>query len=197
MNSDSRQVVNRSKFLSLVLRHRPETAGVTLDNAGWVDIDDLLAGCDRAGRAMTRNQLLEVVATNDKKRFEISPDGLRIRASQGHSIAINLGYEPADPPEVLYHGTATRNLESIHRSGLIKGNRHHVHLSADTGTAANVGQRYGKPVVLTVQAARMQAAGFTFFLSTNGVWLVDHVPAEYLVFPGHEPNGTVEPGQGS
>jgi len=189
MTPDQKQLVTRSKFLSLVLRHQPEVAGITLDSAGWVTVDDLLAGCTKAGQAMTREQLDEVVATNDKKRFEFSSDGTRIRASQGHSVEVELGYTPAAPPERLYHGTATRNLDSIRRSGLVKGQRHHVHLSADTVTAGKVGQRYGKPVVLTVLAGRMQADGHAFYLSTNGVWLVDHVPPQYLGFPLSEPGG--------
>ena len=182
MTANRKQLVTRSKFLSLVLRHQPEVAGITLDPAGWVPVDDLLAGCVKAGQAMTRDQLDKVVATNDKKRFEFSPDGGRIRG-QGHSVEVELGYSPAAPPERLYHGTATRNLDSIRRLGLIKGQRHHVHLSADTVAAGKVGQRYGKPVVLTVMAGRMQADGFAFYLSTNGVWLVDHVPPQYLEFP--------------
>lgn len=183
MNAEHKQLVACSKFLSLVLRHRPQVAGLVLDAGGWVAIDQLLAGCEQAGQPMSREQLLKVVAGNDKKRFEISPDGLRIRASQGHSVEVELGYAPATPPEVLYHGTATRNLESIRRGGLIRGQRHHVHLSADPQTATSVGQRYGRPIVLTVRAGQMQAAGFAFFLSTNGVWLVEHVPAEFLDIP--------------
>jgi putative RNA 2'-phosphotransferase len=169
--------------LSLVLRHKPHVAGIELDEAGWVAVDALLAGCARAGRAITREQLLEVVATNDKQRFELSADGRRIRASQGHSVAVELGYAQAAPPEVLYHGTASRNQASIRRLGLLKGSRHHVHLSADVQTAADVGGRYGKPVVLTVDAARMHADGFAFFLSANGVWLTEQVPPAYLDAP--------------
>jgi len=176
--------VRISKFLSLVLRHRPGTIGVTLDDGGWVDVSKLIAGSSRAGRAITRRQIDEVVATNDKKRFEFSDDGLRIRASQGHSVNVDLGYQPAEPPEVLYHGTAERNVRSIRGRGLVKGRRHHVHLSPDKATAVNVGRRYGKPVVLQVRAAAMAADGMPFFLSTNGIWLTDSVPPEYLVFPG-------------
>ena len=131
---------------------------------------------------MTPEQLREVVETNDKKRFEFSPDGLRIRASQGHSVEVELGYQPAAPPETLYHGTAARNLESIRRQGLLKGQRHHVHLSADPETATNVGQRYGRPLVLKIDAAAMHAAGRIFFVSTNGVWLTECVPPEYIQF---------------
>lgn len=177
------QNVKISKFLSLVLRHRPRTVGVTLDQAGWVSTADLLDGCTRSGRPITRDQLEEVVATNDKKRFEFSPDGSMIRASQGHSVDVDLGYAPADPPDVLYHGTAKRNLAAIRQRGLVKGLRHHVHLSGDEETALKVARRYGKPVVLTVRASGMAADGLTFFLSANGVWLTDHVPPEYLELP--------------
>lgn len=172
--------VKTSKFLSLVLRHQPETIGVELDEAGWVDVATLLEGCARHGKAISMEQLREMVATNDKKRFEFSPDGLRIRASQGHSVSVELGYAPAPPPEVLYHGTAERNLPSIRAAGLVKGQRHHVHLSAEPRTATSVGQRYGKPVVLEIQSGRMVRDGFEFFLSTNGVWLTDRVPPEYI-----------------
>jgi len=171
-----------SKFLSLVLRHQPSKVGVMLDEAGWVEVDALLEGCHRAGRVISMEQLCEVVQTNDKKRFEFSPDRLRIRASQGHSVDVELGYQSATPPEVLYHGTADRNIGSIRRQGLLKGQRHHVHLSLDAATATNVGQRYGRPVVLRIAAAAMHAAGMEFFVSTNGVWLTDHVPPQYIQF---------------
>ncbi|MBI1372848.1 MAG: RNA 2'-phosphotransferase [Phycisphaera sp.] len=183
MSLSTNQRTKISKFLSLVLRHQPDAAGVTLDDAGWVDVDELLAGCGRAGRAVTRVQLDEVVETNDKKRFEFSADGTRIRASQGHSVEVDLGYQAASPPDVLYHGTADRNLDSIRAKGLLKGQRHHVHLSAEVDTATSVGQRYGRPVVLHIRAAAMVAAGHAFYVSTNGVWLVEHVPTDFISFP--------------
>ncbi len=172
-----------SKFMSLVLRHRPEVIGIELDEQGWVAIDRLLAACAAHGRALSRADLNDVVMHNNKQRFAISADGQRIRASQGHSVAINLGYEPAEPPEMLYHGTAVQNLPSIRREGLLKGKRHHVHLSADEVTATAVGQRHGKPVVLTVKAGEMARAGFLFFLSANGVWLTETVPYLYIDEP--------------
>lgn len=132
--------VHISKFLSLVLRHQPQTAGVTLDSAGWVDVTALLEGCRQAGRAITPEQLHEIVETNDKKRFEFSPDGLRIRASQGHSVEVDLGYTPAAPPDTLYHGTASRNLPSIRSGGLCKGEKHHVHLSVVFPTPVGMSQ---------------------------------------------------------
>lgn len=177
------QDTSRSKFLSFVLRHQPDAAGIELDASGWANVDALLAGCEKARRGMTRNELDHIVATNAKKRFEFSPDGKHIRASQGHSVEVDLQYEPMAPPEVLYHGTASRFVESIQAQGLQKMNRHHVHLSATTQPAMEVGARYGKPALLTIRAAAMHEAGHAFFRSTNGVWLVEHVPAEFIVFP--------------
>ena len=180
---DANRAKHISKFLSLVLRHEPEKVGVTLDDAGWTDVDALLAACAAHGNAFTREELLEVVDTSDKKRFALSEDGTRIRASQGHSVKVDLGYEPTTPPEVLYHGTATRFVESIRRDGLRPGERHDVHLSETVETATAVGQRHGRPVVLTVLAGRMHRDGNVFRRSANGVWLAPAVPVEYLEFP--------------
>lgn len=177
------QTTRTSKFLSLVLRHQPETAHITLDAAGWVDVDELLEGCAKAGRALTREQLQHIVDTNTKKRFEFSPNGRRIRASQGHSVEVDLAYEPQEPPAVLYHGTATRFLDSIRVQGLLKMQRHHVHLSAETKVTLQVGARHGKPALLTVLAGAMHDAGHTFYRSTNGVWLVEQVPVKFIRFP--------------
>lgn len=178
MNDQTRKRI--SKFLSLVLRHQPEKIGISLDSAGWTDVEVLLAALAKAGRRLTRAQLDEVIATNDKKRFELSEDGKRVRASQGHSVRVDLGYQPAEPPDVLYHGAADRNRGPIFAMGLIKGARHHVHLSADYQTAVSVGQRHGRPCVLIVDARQMVSHGHRFFLSTNGVWLTDHIPPQYL-----------------
>jgi putative RNA 2'-phosphotransferase len=172
--------VRISKFLSLVLRHEPAKAGITLDSAGWVDVDALLRGCATAGVHCTREELERIVAESEKQRFALSPDRRRIRANQGHSVEVDLNYARAVPPEVLFHGTADRFLESIKSKGLIKAQRHHVHLSADRAVAIEVGRRHGKPVVIGVAAGAMHRAGYEFFLSANGVWLVDHVPAEFL-----------------
>lgn len=177
------QTTSASKFLSLVLRHEPAAAHVTLDSAGWTDIAALLEGCAKAGRSLTRADLDHVVTTNAKKRFEFSLDGLRIRASQGHSVEVELEYAAQTPPELLYHGTATRFLDSIRKQGLLKMQRHHVHLSAETKVTLEVGARHGKPVLLTILAGEMHAAGHVFYRSTNGVWLVDHVPPQCLLFP--------------
>jgi putative RNA 2'-phosphotransferase len=180
--SENRQI-KISKFLSLVLRHEPEKVGLKLDPEGWVEVEALLAGCRERGKAMSREELDEMVATNPKKRFAFSEDGRRIRASQGHSVEVDLGYAPAIPPKQLFHGTATRFLTSIRAEGLKRGERHHVHLSADRETALKVGQRHGKPVLLVIDAEAMQAAGHAFYRSDNGVWLAEQVPVEFLAFP--------------
>lgn len=169
-----------SKFLSLVLRHRPERIGLTLDDEGWATVSDLLHRMSEAGHPLTREILLQVVAQNDKQRFRMSDDGSRIRANQGHSIEIDLALPAAIPPELLYHGTATRFVDSILEHGLLRGSRNHVHLSPDVETATRVGARHGKPMVLTVAAAEMQRNGHAFYVAENGVWLTEHVPAEYL-----------------
>ncbi|WP_164103530.1 RNA 2'-phosphotransferase [Candidatus Laterigemmans baculatus] len=180
----NKSLVSTSKFLSLVLRHKPEVIGMQLDPEGWLEIDVLLAKANQHGHSLTLELLHEVVATNDKKRFSLSDDGLRIRANQGHSIAtVDLNLELASPPDVLYHGTVEAFLGRIRKHGLLKRSRNHVHLSADEITATKVGSRRGKPIVLAVAAARMHAAGHEFYLSANGVWLTEAVPAEYLTFP--------------
>lgn len=172
-----------SKLLSYVLRHHPETAGVTLDAQGWVEVDALLRGLNARGTVLTRTDLDRIVAADSKRRYAYSDDGARIRASQGHSVEVDLGYEPAAPPALLYHGTAEKNLASIMATGLERRERHHVHLSAGVATARQVGGRHGRPVVLHVDAARMHADGFAFFVTANGVWLVERVPPAYLSVP--------------
>lgn len=173
-----------SRFLSLILRHDPGRIGLTLDAQGWADVTDLLDALRRHGMSIDRATLERIVATNPKQRFALSEDGQRIRANQGHSIAIDLALPSIPPPETLYHGTAARFVAAIRREGLQKRRRQHVHLSADETTALTVGQRHGAPVVLAVRAAAMAADGYVFFHSANGVWLTDHVPPQYLVFPG-------------
>ena len=172
-----------SKLLSYVLRHRPDHLQLQLDAQGWVPVDDLLEALCKNGTPMTKIQLAQLVADNDKQRFTFDEAQQKIRANQGHSITIDLDLPPQVPPTHLYHGTAQRHLSSIQTKGLIKGNRHHVHLSAEVQTAHKVGQRHGKPVVLQVDAARMHQAGHVFFCSDNGVWLTDQVPTDYLIFP--------------
>lgn len=169
-----------SKRLSYILRHAPEKADLELDVGGWVAIADLLAGFAGHGWDLNRDLLERVVQTNDKKRFTISEDGLRIRAAQGHSVKIESDLVPTSPPAQLYHGTATQFLDAIMEDGLKPMSRQHVHLSLDRLTATKVGQRHGKPVILTVQADEMQSAGFEFYQADNGVWLTMEVPAQYL-----------------
>jgi putative RNA 2'-phosphotransferase len=173
--------VRLSKFLSLVLRHQPEAIGLALDAQGWVVIDDLIDRAAAAGTAFSRADLAHVVATSDKKRFTISEDGARIRAAQGHSVAVELGLTPREPPDVLYHGTATRFVEAIMAEGLKPQSRQQVHLSFDEATAVSVGRRHGKPIVLRVDAAAMHRAGLRFYVADNGVWLTDLVPPEFLI----------------
>lgn len=175
--------VSISKFLSLVLRHEPQAIGIVLDSAGWISVDELLAAWARHKSPLTREHLERIVATSDKKRFAFSEDGQRIRANQGHSVAVELDYKEQVPPETLFHGTATRFLDSIKSGGLVKGARHHVHLSIEHTTAVAVGVRHGKPVVLTARSGDMHRAGHHFYLSANGVWLVDQVPAAFIGFP--------------
>ena len=185
LNEQQRKSV--SKFFSLILRHRPEQIGLTLDKNGWADIDDLLAKANlhnRTGLCITREVLMEVVETNDKKRFTVSEDGNRIRAAQGHSTQqVQIEHQAAEPPALLYHGTAEKSLSSIRGQGLHGASRHYVHLSADEETAVKVGARHGKPVVLRIDTAAMTAAGHKFYLADNGVWLTESVPPQYIVFP--------------
>jgi putative RNA 2'-phosphotransferase len=176
-------LVQLSKFLSLVLRHKPEEIGLTLDPNGWAGVDELIRLANARGRQFTRPLLEEIVAGNDKQRFAFSPDGERIRASQGHSVEVDLALSPAAPPELLYHGTATRFLASIRTQGLIPGSRQHVHLSQDEATARKVGERHGRPAILTIAAQTMSAAGHLYYLSANNVWLTPHVPVEFIEFP--------------
>jgi putative RNA 2'-phosphotransferase len=171
-----------SKFLSYVLRHDPGSIGIKLDAEGWVDVRALLAASKKAGKAFSDAELREVVATNDKKRFTLSEDGLRIRAAQGHSVKVSLGLTPSAPPPILYHGTAVRNLDGIFAEGLKPGSRQQVHLSSDPNTAQTVGERHGRATVLVVDTKKMAAEGVLFFQADNGVWLTDHVPPRFLTF---------------
>lgn len=172
-----------SKFLSLVLRHKPETIGITLDRNGYTSVDELLAALQSNGwHAFTRDDLDRIVAENNKQRFEFSEDETQIRASQGHSVDVDLGLQPRTPPEFLYHGTVSRFVPDIKQDGLLRRSRHHVHLSQDQETATNVGSRRGKPVILTVHAGEMHRDAYKFYLSANGVWLTDEVPPHYIDF---------------
>ena len=180
---DQKRLVKTSKYLSRHLRHDPARLGLTLEPGGWVEVDTLLRACSDRGFALSRAQLEEVVATNDKQRFSFDEAGTRIRANQGHSVEIDLQLAPAAPPAVLFHGTAHQYIDAIMREGLRPMRRHDVHLSADVTTATKVGARHGRPVVLEVAAGRMAGEGFVFRVSANGVWLTPEVPPRYLRLP--------------
>ena len=183
---NDKETVRTSKFLSLILRHEPERVGLKLGDAGWIGVDELLKAVNSHGVSLTLDELKHIVATSDKKRFAFSEDGRRIRASQGHSVEVDLQYPPQTPPELLYHGTATRFLDAIRQHGLQNMQRHDVHLSAETRVTLQVGGRHGKAVLLTIRAGDMHRAGFVFRCSANGVWLVDHVPPQFIEFPPYE-----------
>ncbi len=174
---------NTSKFLSLILRHQPHLVGVTLDDAGWTDVDALLAGLAKHDVHLTREQLFDIVRDSDKQRFALSEDGTRIRANQGHSVQVELELPDSTPPARLYHGTYAEAIASIHATGLSKGKRHAVHMAAETDTATKVGMRRGAPIILTIRADEMVAEGHTFQQSENGVWLTESVPARFIDFP--------------
>jgi putative RNA 2'-phosphotransferase len=179
MNGD--KLVEASKFLSYILRHKPQAIGLLLDSEGWGSVNALIDGAARQGRALSHKLVEQVVASSDKKRFELSADAQRIRAVQGHSTrSVDREFEPKQPPDILFHGTAARFVDSIRRDGLRPGSRHHVHLSADEQIARSMGQRYGSSVVLRVDAARMYGQGLVFYQAENGVWLTPVVPPGFL-----------------
>jgi putative RNA 2'-phosphotransferase len=183
VRSDMTQdVVKVSKFMSLVLRHKPEEIGLVLDGQGWAGIDELIEKAGRHGVALTREVIVRVVETSDKQRFALDQSGQRIRANQGHSVDIDLGLAPSEPPPILFHGTGETSVAAIRAQGLKPGQRQHVHLSPDEDTAIRVGRRHGRPVVLRIAAGRMRESGHAFFLSTNGVWLTEAVPVQFIEF---------------
>ena len=175
-----RRAVTVSKFLAKHLRHRPEAIGLVLDDAGWARVDDLLAACARAGFPIARDELDAAVFAPGKRRYVYDESGTRIRASQGHSLAVDLGYAPSVPPDVLFHGTHPGALDAILAGGLAPMGRRHVHLSVDAASARQVGARRGRPVVLEVDADALHRAGHPFLLADNGVWLTDAVPRSHL-----------------
>lgn len=174
---EEKQKKHISKFLSLVLRHKPEEIGLQLDESGWADVEELIAKSDIR---FTKEDLFEIVATSDKQRFALNEDRTKIRANQGHSIEVDLGLPPAVPPDLLYHGTAADTVDVIRKDGIQRMSRQYVHLSTVKDTAVQVGGRHGKPVILTVRAGEMHADGLLFYLSENKVWLTDYVPAKYI-----------------
>lgn len=177
-----KQITEISKFLSFVLRHKPESIGLSIDPEGWVKIQDLITKGNESGQSLTKELIDQVVQTSDKKRFELSDDGNAIRAAQGHSTdKVNVTYEAKVPPSILYHGTAEKFIDGIFEKGLLPMSRHHVHLSQDIETASKVGSRHGALVLLKINADAMHVQGHKFYQSSNGVWLVDAVPAEYFM----------------
>ena len=169
-----------SKYISRVLRHRPEDAGIGLDEHGWADVEALIAGVNAAGKRIDRKILEEIVRTDKKQRYSFNENGTLIRANQGHSIPVDVELAKLEPPEYLYHGTAYRFLESIRQQGLLPMSRLYVHLSGDVETARVVGKRYGRPVVLKIHSGDMHRDGFPFYRSQNGVWLAKKVDAKYF-----------------
>lgn len=178
---DSKQLRHKSKFLSLILRHKPEEINITLDKHGWANIDELIDKCNLKGIKLTRDLLDEIIQRNDKKRFIISENGIKIRANQGHSIKVDLDLAEVEPPEFLYHGTVERFFDQIKDNGLKKMARHHVHLSGDIETAQEVGNRKrSSTVILEIKAKEMHNQGYKFYLSKNNVWLTDNVPFNFI-----------------
>ncbi|WP_343303529.1 RNA 2'-phosphotransferase [Chitinophaga niabensis] len=171
-----------SKFLSLILRHSPQTIGLQLDENGWADIEELLVKSADHGNPFSRAELEEIVDTNDKRRFAFNDAYTHIRASQGHSVNIDLDLQQSEPPEYLYHGTVSKFLQNIKEEGLLKMSRQHVHLSSDKETATKVGSRRGVPVILEIKSGQMYKEGISFYLSANNVWLTEAVPSQYIVF---------------
>ena len=168
-----------SKFISLILRHKPEVIGITLDEHGWADVEKLVAGIQRT-QAFDMEMLEEIVRTDHKQRYSFNEDKTLIRANQGHSVPVDVELSVIKPPEVLYHGTGQKYVDSIDKIGLIPKSRLYVHLSGDIDTAVKVGSRHGKPVVYRVASGRMEEDGYVFYRSVNGVWLVKEVPVNYL-----------------
>lgn len=178
-----KQVKSISKFLSLVLRHKPETINISMDTQGWVSTDELIEKMNAKGKTLNLEMLEYIVENNNKKRFTFNENKSRIKANQGHSLTIDHGFKAVEPPEFLYHGTAIRFIESIQKTGLDKRNRHHVHLTSDLATAKSVGGRYGKPVILSIKAKVMHAQGFEFYCTENQVWLTEAIPVQFIEFP--------------
>lgn len=178
-----KKLIKISKFLGFILRHKPESINLTLDQQGWAEVDQLINLAAQKGTKIDFSMLEKIVANDDKQRFSFSQDQSKIRANQGHSIEVDLSLKPQTPPEYLFHGTATRFIKSISQQGLLKKSRQYVHLSANKSTAISVGQRYGTPVLLKIRAKKMQEIGYSFFLSDNGVWLTDRVPRAFIDFP--------------
>lgn len=172
-------IVETSRYISLILRHKPETIGITLDEHGWANVDELIAGVNKT-HPLTMDLLEEIVMTDDKMRYSFNEDKTLIRANQGHSIPVDVELEEVAPPEYLYHGTGEKYIASIDKQGLIPKSRLYVHLSSDTDTALKVGKRHGKPVIYRINCKAMIEHGYKFYRSVNDVWLTKSVPIEFL-----------------
>ena len=178
---DQNKIRSLSKFLSLILRHKPETIGIILDDHGWANVDEVIEGIKRSGKQFDLDLLNRVVAENDKKRFSFNDDKTKIRANQGHSKLVDVELEEKIPPKILYHGTQEKNSSSIAAQGLLKMNRLYVHLSNDLETAVKVAdRRIGEKIIYEIDTAAMIKEGYKFFQSVNNVWLTDHVPPKFL-----------------
>lgn len=176
----SEEDIRVSKFISLILRHKPEEIGLKLDEYGYINVLDLINGINKKGYKLTVVDFERIVKEDDKQRYSFNEDKTRIKANQGHSIKVNLKLKPMKPPEILYHGTATMFSDSIRKEGIKKQNRQYVHLSTDVETAANVGKRHGELFIFSISSKQMYEDGYKFYLSDNNVWLTDYVPAKYL-----------------
>lgn len=174
-----RRLERLSKFISMILRHRPEVIGITLDEHGWANVDELIEGINKT-EAFSKATLEKIVKTDEKQRYSFSPDKTLIRANQGHSFPVDVELEKKEPPAVLYHGTGIKSVESIKEKGLLPMERLYVHLSTDVETATKVGKRHGSPCIFRINAAQMSKDGYDFFQSVNGVWLTKEVPPQYL-----------------
>lgn len=180
--TEERRLERLSKFISMILRHKPEVIGITLDEHGWADVDELIKGINETGEEVefSKTTLEKIVKTDKKQRYSVSQDKTLIRANQGHSIPVDVELEKKEPPKILYHGTGVKSVKAIQEQGLLPMERLYVHLSTDVETATNVGKRHGTPVIFKVNTEQMQKEGYDFFQSVNGVWLTKEVPAKYL-----------------
>lgn len=180
--TEERRLERLSKFISMILRHKPEVIGITLDEHGWADVDELIKGINETGEEVefSKTTLEKIVKTDKKQRYSVSQDKTLIRANQGHSIPVDVELEKKEPPKILYHGTGVKSVKAIQEQGLLSMERLYVHLSTDVETATNVGKRHGTPVIFKVNTEQMQKDGYDFFQSVNGVWLTKEVPAKYL-----------------
>jgi putative RNA 2'-phosphotransferase len=182
MNVDKEEkYIKISKFMSFVLRHKPELIGIALDNEGWVNLDDFIHKINKHKNFHLTKETIHIIVKNDEKqRYSLSYDGSMIRANQGHSVHVDLKLQPEMPPVLLYHGTVENKIKSIEKEGLLPMSRNFVHLSSDIQTAENVGKRRGLPIILTIQAQKMHNEGYNFYLSENKIWLTKKVPVEYI-----------------